>query len=330
MATSYILLGSDNSDLVVTPAQAASGKTITIASQTPFEGTLPAFTTAPLVEVISAGHQRHFDIDTITTTTFDIIASSSGGPPTSATLNIRITNLDSAAASPSAGVAIDFPYYCSTNDVDNEILNLTVASASTGKLDRSVKRAVISQSFGEVNAALAKGGYTLPVLNTTKQAISGAITAVDDVVSFTVTDGTEYDISKTVRIHGQSGNDFFSEFTAIIGIATNVLTVEFAENSYDADSTCELCTNGFLYLRNCNTLGAAYRAVNALSIKNPDFSEKATEMREVYEMCLADLKDGGVLLDGLAQGGSFIETLQTNDDDENNIIFKVSGDEKIF
>ncbi len=322
----YIVLGADNAELVVTAAQVASGKTITIADLESFNGTLPTFTTAPLVSVLGAGHQRHFDVDSITTTTFDIIAASSGGPPTSATLNIEIISLETVTGAAASGTAIDFPYYCSTNDVENEILNLTVANAATGKLDRSVKRAFISQSFGEVNAALAAGGYTLPILNSVKQAITQAITAADDVRSFTVTDGTAYDISKTVRIHGQSGNDFYSEFTAIVGIATNVLTVEFAENSYDEDSTCELCTDGFLYLRNCNTLGAAYRAVNALSIKNPDMNEKASEMREVYEMCLADLKDGGILLDGLSQGGSFIETFQTNNDDENDIIFKIKGD----
>ncbi len=323
MADRFIALGSANSGLVVTPAQVP--KTITYASLTPFEGTLPTFTTAPLVSVMGAGHQRHFDVDTVGTTSFRIIAASSGGPPTSATLNIEIVSLETASASPSSGVAIDFPYYCSTNDVESEILNLTVANAATGKLDRSVKRAFISQSFGEINAALARGGYTLPVLNTVKQAISGAITAADDVVSFTVTDGTEYDISKTVRIHGQSGNDFYSEFTAIVGISTNVLTVEFAENSYDADSTCELCTNSFLYLRNCNTLGAAYRALNALAITNPQLSEKATEMMEVYQMCLDDLKEGNILLDDIAKDGSFIETFQTNNSDENDIIFKIKG-----
>jgi len=328
MADRFIILGADNSDLVVTPAQIP--KTITIASQTPFEGTLPSFDPAPLVSVMGAGHQRHFDVDTVTKTAFRIIASSSGGAPTNATLNIEIISLNVASASPSSGVALDFPYYCSTNDVESELLNLTVANAATGKLDRSVKRAFISQSYGEINAALARGGYTLPVLNTVKQAISGSITAVDDVVSFTVTDGTAYSISKTVRIHGQSGNDFFSEFTAIVGISTNVLTVEFAENSYDADSTCELCTDGFLYLRNCNTLGAAYRAVNALAIKNPDMSEKAADMREIYQMLLDDIKEGNIELPGLTMGGKFIETLQTADSDENNIIFKVSGSEKIF
>jgi len=328
MADRFILLGADNSDLVVTPAQVP--KTITIASQTPFEGTFPTFSPAPLVSVLSAAHQRHFDVDTITTTAFNIIAASAGGPPTSATLNIEIISLNVPAATPSIDASVDFPYYCSTNDVDSEILNLTVAKASTGKLDRTVKRAFISQSFGEVNAALAKGGYDLPILNTVKQTITEAITASSDVRSFTITDETVFDIGKTVRIHGQSGNNFNSEFVPIVAITGSVLTVEFAENSYNASSTCELCTNGFLYLRNCNTLGAAYRAVNALSIKNPDFSEKATEMREVYQMCLDDLKDGNILLDGLAQGGSFIQTLQTDDSDENKIIFKVSGDEKIF
>lgn len=328
MADRFITLGADNSGLVVTPAQVP--KTINYSSLTPFEGTLPTFTTAPLVSVMGAGHQRHFDVDTVGTTSFRIIAASSGGPPTNATLNIEIISLETASASPSSGVAIDFPYYCSTKDIDNELINLTVAIGSTGQLERTIKRLFISQSFGEINSKLAVGGYDLPVLNTVKQAISGAITAVDDVVSFTVTDGTVYSISKTVRLHGQSGNDFFSEFTAIVGIATNVLTVEFAKNSYDADSTCELCTDGFLYLRNCNTLGAGYRCLNALAIKNPDLSEKAADMREIYQMLLDDIKEGNILLDGLSMGGSFIETLQTADSDENKIIFKVSGSEKIF
>ncbi len=328
MADRFILLGADNSDLVVTPAQVP--KTITIASQTPFEGTFPAFSPAPLVSVLGASHQRHFDVDTITTTTFRIIAASSGGPPTSATLNIEIISLNVPAATPSIDASVDFPYYCSLNDIDNEIINLTVAISSTGQLERTIKRLFISQSYGEVNASLAAGGYDLPVLNTTKQTITEAITASDNVRSFTITDETVFDISKTVRLHGQSGNVFNSEFVPIVAIVGSVLTVEFAKNSYNASSTCELCTDGFLYLRNCNTLGAAYRALNTLAIKNPELSEKAADMKEVYQMCLSDLRDGNILLPGLSKGGDFIETLQTNDSDENNIIFKVSGSEKIF
>lgn len=321
MADRFLALGADNSGLVVTPAQVP--KTINYSDLTPFEGTLPTFTTAPAVSVMGAGHQRHFDVDTVGTTSFRIIAASSGGPPTSATLNIEIISLETASASPSSGVAIDFPYFCSLNDVDNEIINLTVAIA--GQLEHTIKRLFISQSYGEVNAALAAGGYDLPVLNLVKQAISGAITASDNVRSFTVTDGTAYSISKTVRIHGQTGSIFNSEFVPIVGISTNVLTVEFAKNSYDADSTCELCTLGFLHLRNCNTLGAAYRALNALAVKNPQLSEKATEMREVYEMCLADLREGTILLNGLTQDGNFIETIQTADSDKNIIIFEMDG-----
>ncbi len=325
MADRFLAQGShaDNTELVVTAAQVP--KSVLFSGLTMFEGTLPTFTTAPLVSIFSAGHQRHFDVNNISTTGFDIIASTSGGPPTSATIDIEIISLETAAASPSSGVAIDFPYFCSLNDVDNEILNLTVAKASTGQLEHTVKRLFISLSYGEVNAALAAGGYDLPVLNSVKQAISGAITASDNVVSFTVTDGTAYSISKTVRIHGQTGSIFNSEFVPIVGISTNVLTVEFAKNAYDADSTCELCTLGFLHLRNCNTLGAAYRALNALASKNPQLSEKAGEMREVYEMCLADLREGTILLDGITQGGNFIETIQTADSDKNKIIFKVAG-----
>ena len=325
MATRYLILGADNADLVVTAAQVP--KTITFASLTPFEGTLPTFTATPLVSVMGAGHQRHFDVDTVGTTSFRVIASSSGGAPTSATLNVEIVSLETAAASPSAGVAIDFPYYCSANDIDNELINLTVATASTGKLSNSIQRLFISQSFGEINAALAAGGYTLPVLNATKQAISGGITASDDVVSFTVTDGTAYSISKTVRVHGQTGSNFNSEFTPIVGISTNVLTVEFAKNSYDADSTCELCTDGFLHLRNCNTMGAAYRALNALSIKQGrSLNEKAGELKEMYQMCLDDIKDGNVLLDGLTRGGLFLQSIQTQDSTKDVIEVKLTGD----
>ena len=328
MADRFIVLGADNSDLVVTPAQVP--KTITYASLTPFEGTFPTFSPAPLVSVLGASHQRHFDVDTVGTTSFRIIAASSGGPPTSATLNIEINSLNVPAATPSIDASVDFPYYCSTNDVDSELLTLTVATASTGKVDRSVKRAFISQSYAEINACLAAGGYTLPVLNTVKQTITGAITASDDLVSFTITDESVFDVAKTVRLHGQSGNAISSEFTPIVAITGSVLTVEFAENSYNASSTCELCTDGFLYLRNCNTLGASYRAVNALAIKNPDLSDKAADMKEVYQMLLKDIKEGNILLPGLSKGGSFIETLQTNDSDENEIIFKISGDKNIF
>ena len=88
MADRFIVLGADNSELVVTPAQVP--KTVTLADLEPFEGTLPTFDPAPLVSVMGAGHQRHFDVDTVGKTTFRIIASSSGGAPTNATLNIEI------------------------------------------------------------------------------------------------------------------------------------------------------------------------------------------------------------------------------------------------
>jgi len=323
MADRFIILGADNSDLVVTPAQIP--KTITYASQTPFEGTLPSFDPAPLVSVMGAGHQRHFDVDTVGKTTCRVIASSSGGAPTNATLNLEIISLNAASASPSSGVAIDFPYFCSLNDVDNEIVNLTVAISSTGKLEHTVKRLFISHAYGEINSALAAGGYSVPVLNTVKQAISGSITASDNVRSFTVTDGTAYSISQTVRIHGQTGNIFNSEFVPIVGISSNTLTVEFAKNAYDADSTCELCTLGFLHLRNCNTLGATYRALNALAIKDTRLSEKADKLEEKFDTCLTDLKEGKILLDGLAQGGDFIESIQTSDTDTDIVLFTMDG-----
>ena len=319
MADRFIILVSDNSDLIVTPAQVP--KTITYASQTPFEGTLPSFDPAPLVSVMGASHQRHFDVDTVGKTTCRIIASSSGGAPTNATLNLEIISLNAASASPSSGTAINFPYFCSLNDIDNELVNLTVAIASTGKLERTIKRLFISQSYGEIVSALGVGGYTVPVRNSVKQAISGAITASNNVVSFTVTDGTAYDIDETVRLHGQTASVFNSEFTPIVGISTNVLTVEFAKNSYNADSTCELCTLGFLHLRNCNTLGATYRALNALGIKDTSLSEKAEAMKKVYDKCLKELQDGVVVLDGLTRGSGLIKTYQTenpNADDVKN------------
>jgi len=323
MADRFIVLGADNSELVVTPAQVP--KTITLADLEPFEGTLPTFDPAPLVSVMGAGHQRHFDVDTVGKTTFRIIASSSGGAPTNATLNVEIISLNTASASPSSGVAIDFPYFCSLNDIDNEIVNLTVAIGSSGKLEHTIKRLFISQAYGEINSALKAGGYSVPVLNTVKQAISGSITASDNVRSFTITDGTAYSISQTVRIHGQTGNIFNSEFVPIVGISTNVLTVEFAKNAYDADSTCELCTLGFLHLRNCNTLGATYRALNALAIEDLDLSDKADKLENKFDACLTDLKEGNILLDGLTQGGDFIESIQTADTDTDNILFTIDG-----
>lgn len=318
MADRFLLLGADNSDLVVTPAQVP--KTITIASQTPFEGTLPSFSPAPLVSVMGAGHQRHFDVDTVGTTTFRIIAASSGGAPTNATLNIEIISLNSATASPSSGTAIDFPYYCSLNDVDNELVNLTVAISSTGKLEHTAKRLFISQAYGDINSALSAGQYTAPVLNTVKQAMSGSITASDNVVSFTVTDGTVYGIAETVRIHGRTGNIFNSEFVPIVGISTNTLTVEFAKNSYNADSTCELCTLGFLHLRNCNTLGATYRALNALAIKNTSLSAKADKLEKKFDKCMENLIAGKIFMDGFTKTSGLIKTYQTENPNADDVV----------
>jgi len=286
---------------------------------TPVDGTLPTFTTAPLVAVLNSDGTRPLDIDTITTTSFRVKGVGAGVNPT--TISLEIISLEGVgAAAPSTAAARDFLYYCSVGDVQDDILNLKQSFASGKNLEFTLRRRLISRAYSKINSALKKGGYSVPVTNSVKQVISESLTASDNVVSFTVTDGTKFSIGDTVRIHGQSGSSYNDEFTGIVQINGNVLTVEFLENSYNSDQTCELCSDGYLYLRDCNAIGASAAGLNAVAVgQGRSRNEKIDIQFDLFQKCLDDLASGNVVLDGLTRSDSTIETYQSKNPDNADV-----------
>ena len=223
---------------------------------------------------------------------------------------------------------INFLYYCSLQDIKDNILNL-VLTGTSAKLTAKVLRRATSKAYGELNAALKKGGYSVPVTNSVKTLTTGAESASDDpvVIAVTTGEGSNFFIGATVRIHGLFTTDsqYEDEFVGIILIATDNITVEFLEDGYDAGATMELCTEGFLYLRNCLAIGAAAKSIQGFLIKDVEANSNLDRMLDQWTKCLDDLRGGEIELDGLDKDSTttFIETQQTqNPDDRADAIFK--------
>ena len=222
---------------------------------------------------------------------------------------------------------VNFLYYCSLQDVRDLLLNFKTGTADL--LKPKVLRKAISKAYGQLNAALKTGGYSVPVTNSVKTLTTAAETASDDpvVIAVTAGDGENFSIGSTVRIHGLFTTDsqYEDEFTGIILIATDNITVEFLEDGYDAGATMELCTEGFLFIRNCLANGGAYIASKGLHTKDVEVDSMLDRMRDDFDKCLEKLRNGEVELDGLDKdsGTVFIETQQTqNSDDRVDAIFE--------
>ena len=216
---------------------------------------------------------------------------------------------------------INFLYYCSLQDIKDNILNL-VLTGTSAKLTAKVLRRATSKAYGELNAALKKGGYSVPVTNSIKTLTTGAKTASDDpvVIGVTAGEGSNFPIGSTVRIHGllTTSSQYEDEFVGIILIATDDITVEFLEDGYNLGATMELCTEGFLYLRNCLSIGAASKAAQGLLVKDIEASSNLDRMLDQWNKCLEEIRKGEVELDGLDKDPTttFIDTFQTQNTDE--------------
>lgn len=217
---------------------------------------------------------------------------------------------------------VNFLYYCSLQDVRDNLLNYDT-STSGHKLDANILRKAISKAYGELNAALKKGGYAIPVTNSVKTLMDDAEVASDSPVVVGVADASDFSIADVVRIHGilTSSTLYEDEFTSIVLIASNNVTVEFLEDGYDASATMELCTQGFLYLRSCLADGAAFYAARGMKMKSTEFSDSVEDMGENFRKCLEDLKERNITLDGLTleSGSVFISTWANDNSDEPDV-----------
>lgn len=214
--------------------------------------------------------------------------------------------------------ATDFLYYCSLLDVKDWLFDIAFVDtdANTKFTDARLRRA-ISRSYAEINTALKTGNYGVPVTNSTKSLIEGAETASMSPVDIAITagDGENFQAGDTVRIHGLATTPYNDEFAGIVKVATDTLTVDSLVNAYDAGATVELCTLGFLHLREINAQGAALKILFGKVVgQAKSRNEKIVDLRTEYKEQLDALKSHEVVLDGLTDL-SHISTYQSDNPD---------------
>lgn len=318
--TRFTVRGSSNAELSI--ANTAFPSTITIADLEPVDGAFPTFTTAPIVYVIGASSDRVWiDESQTTTTTFVAKLRSGGGAPGTYTFNVAIETEDTPAAAVVGVVTRQVPYYCSKEDVEDSLINLKISFGTNGSGDFSSVNNNISRAYGAISSALSIGGYTVPATLDTSILITSALTAAETPVTLSLDSSssltvTDFPIASTIRVSGkQSGSvNFLDEFVPIIAHGTTKqLTVNFLKNSYPSGSTTmSLCTEGFLFLRHCNALGAVAYILRGFNIKRDASDENSDNFMEEFKDCLEQLRSGDMVLDGLTKdSSSFIRSYQS-------------------
>jgi hypothetical protein len=227
--------------------------------------------------------------------------------------------------------AINFLYYCSILNVQNALKNAVKDWTDANRpFDNTEIRDFVSQAFGELNAALSTGGYTLPVTNSTKTTITGAVTAADTVKAEAVADASGFSVGKTVRIHGPAtGTIYNDEFVGIVLIASNTISFEYAKLDYNAGATMELCTDGYLFLRRANITGASFYVLDSLTMGQAKATnDRLSRLEDRWNSILEDLRERKIKLDGLTADEIFIETYQTDNSDADDVgpIFEIDQD----
>lgn len=276
---------------------------------TPTAGTLPTFSTAPVVFIRNADTNRYLVIDgSLTDTTgFTVLGGDvySDDPPYSVVLGIITTDVTQAAAG--VGTAVGFPYYCSIIDVQDLLLqrveSFGAKSGTTVPLHDSRLRRFISRATAKVNGALRNGRYSIPAINSVKQLISNSLTASANIVTLnSVEDGDQFAIGDTVRVHGTSSNVYNDEFTNVVSINSDVVDVEFLENSYDANATIERVLLGMDTLRHITAEGAAEMALGGQTVRSTTQANgKLERLSSQFEKDLKAIRGGDLVLEGLTR-----------------------------
>jgi len=219
---------------------------------------------------------------------------------------------------------INFLYYCSVMDVKDEIFDSPDLTQDAHKPydDRRIMR-FIAKAYAEINGALKAGGYDVPITNSTK-----TLTLADEkadsinqvVIGVTAGDGANFEPGDTVRIHGKSTTLYNDEFVGIVNVSTDNLTVQYLENDYNVGSTVELCTEGALYVKSCNALGAAAKILLSKAARQDENKNKEIgALLKEYHRCLEQLRKGEIVLDGLTTGGSVISTYFVDNSDATDV-----------
>jgi hypothetical protein len=217
------------------------------------------------------------------------------------------------------------PGYASVADVKDEIINVDFGSNTKLTTARLVRTK--SKINGEINAALATGGYSVPQIISTTTTTSGAEVASTDTEVIGVADATDFSTGltngqTTIRIYGLSSTDFNDDFTEMVSISSNDITVFALGAAFDSGATVELLSEGLKTLRSCESKGTASRALNTIDSRSGRRNEKVDEMKKWYDECIKMIRDGELLLDGLTKKTTdAIRSLQVDDSDEDNVIF---------
>lgn len=278
---------------------------ILFSSLTPIVGTLPTFSSAPVVWIIQQDTNRPLYIDPsdVTTSQFQVRGwdDYTDVPPYTVTVRILVTGQSAVGAS--SADPVNFPWYCSLDDVKDVLTQYDETIVAAGNLDENKLRRFISQAYGRINSALARGSYQVPAVNTTKQTMSGSLSASANVVTINqVSDGSAFTEGDTVRIHGPSGSGYNDEFTSVVAISGNLVDVLWLNNSYDADSTIEVVIEGMETLRHLNAQGAALLATGALTLGYSDASnDKEDNLTDAFSKGCQDIQSGALRLPGLSK-----------------------------
>jgi hypothetical protein len=212
---------------------------------------------------------------------------------------------------------VNFLYYCSLLDVKDWLFDLDFVDddADTPFTDRRI-RGAISRSYGEINAALSGAGWDVPVQNAVKSNnVAGIDVDPEAFVEFDVTsgEGVNFTPGVTLRIHGSDGGRYIDEFSGLVKVATDTLTIDGLEvAAVESGSTIEVCSEGFLFLRAVNAKGGA---INLLSGKvvgqSKSDNSKISALQSSYESDLESIRDGEVSLDGVTSSSAIVKTWQT-------------------
>ena len=333
--TRYVVKSADNAGLQI--VQSAFPKTITFASLTPANGTFPTFTVAPVVYVLNADTGRTVFVDTSSTTTsqFVLAIGSSGGAPGTYNVDIALETIDVPTGQATSVTTRRAPYYCAPLDVEDALIN-SGAFTTNGPLTEQRMRRFVSRAYSQINAALVRGGYSLPVTNETLDLVASFSPDTGNAaVAITLTNEltADFDVGTTVRLFGNlSGGLMGDEFTSIVQINSSlIVVVDYMQNDFSGtpNATIELCTEGFLFLRDCNVSGAAEMSLGGLTMGQGRSQNVKTEsLKSDFQICLDLLSMGAISLNGLSRKSDMIRTYQTDNPDADGVgtVFQVAQD----
>ncbi len=217
------------------------------------------------------------------------------------------------------------PGYASIVDLKDELINMDFGTNSN--LTTAVLMRFKSKINGEINAALESGGYEAPDPPDTTTLSEDVEAASSDtsVIGVTTGDGVTFSTAltngnTTIRIYGLSTADFNDEFTEMVAVATDDITVQALENGYDAGGTIESILEGYKQLRNIEAKGAAARTLNAPDIRSGNRNAKVDEMMKWYRECIDQLQKGEMKLDGFSQRSGAMTSWQNENSSDVDVL----------